>query len=135
MGETIPNLRSKMMGSELTIHSQEQDLGVIIDSSPKTSACCSAEIKKKKIIKENKSILNVRDYSEKNREQNRKKITPLLYKSPVHLHVEHRAGEKGMPQSWESFKEVWEGRLNALDGFCAGNEHAGGKLKGWSFHP
>lgn len=78
VGESIPNFRNEMMGSELTINSGEQDLGVIIDSSLKTSAHCSAEIKKNK----NKSILNVRDYSEKNREQNRKKsrrcsINPL----------------------------------------------------------
>lgn len=47
MGEAIPNFRNKIMGSELTINSQEQDLRVIIDSSPKTSAHCSAEIKEK----------------------------------------------------------------------------------------
>lgn len=40
--------------------------------------------------------MNVRDYSEKNREQNtQKKIMMLLYKSPVHLHDEHCAGEQG----------------------------------------
>jgi len=35
VGETIPNFRKKMMGCELTINSQKQDLGVIIDSSQK----------------------------------------------------------------------------------------------------
>lgn len=45
-GKNIPKFRKKMMGSELTINSQEQDLGVIIDSLLKTSAHCSAEIKK-----------------------------------------------------------------------------------------
>lgn len=65
VGETIPNFRNKMMSSELTINFQEQDLGVIIDSSLKTSAHCSAEIGGKK----KKGILNVRDYSENRAKQ------------------------------------------------------------------
>lgn len=48
MGKNIPKFRKKMMGSELTINSQEQDLGVIIDSFwKKTSAHFSAEIEKR----------------------------------------------------------------------------------------
>lgn len=99
VGETVPNLRNKIMGSELTINSQEQDLGVIIDSSPKTSAHCSAEIKKKI----NKSILNVRDYSEKNREQNRKKscrccINPLCIYTWNTTQVKRDAAELGKLQ-------------------------------------
>ncbi|CAM5077649.1 unnamed protein product [Natator depressus] len=46
IGKQNPNYIHKMMGSKSAVTTQERDLGVIVDSSLKTSTQCAAAIKK-----------------------------------------------------------------------------------------
>lgn len=41
-------------------------------------------------------------------ERKTEKITPVLYKSPVHLHVEHCAGEKGCNRTEKASNKRWD---------------------------
>lgn len=41
-------------------------------------------------------------------ERKTEKITPVLYKSPVHLHVQHCAGEKGCNRTEKASKKRWD---------------------------
>ncbi|CAM4594941.1 unnamed protein product [Lepidochelys kempii] len=80
IGKHNPNYTYKMMGSKLAVTTQERDLGVIVDSSLKTSTQCAAAVKKAN------RLLDIIKKGIDNKTEN---ITLPLYKYMVHPHLEY----------------------------------------------
>uniref|UniRef100_K7GG65 Reverse transcriptase domain-containing protein n=1 Tax=Pelodiscus sinensis TaxID=13735 RepID=K7GG65_PELSI len=79
-GKNNPNYTYSMMGANLAMTNQERDLGVIVDSSLKTSTQCAAAVKKA-----NRMLGNIKKGIE-NKTQN---ILLSLYKTMVRPHPEY----------------------------------------------
>ncbi|CAM4478002.1 unnamed protein product [Lepidochelys kempii] len=80
IGKHNPNYTYTMMGSKLAVTTQERDLGVIVDSSLKTSTQCAAAVKRAN------TMLGIIKEGIDNRTEN---IMLPLYKSMVHPHLEY----------------------------------------------
>ncbi|CAM5165838.1 unnamed protein product [Natator depressus] len=80
IGKNNPNYTYKMMGSKLAVTTQERDLGVIVDSSLKTSTQSAAAVKKAN------GMLEIIKKGIENRTEN---IMLPLYKSMVRPHLEY----------------------------------------------
>ncbi|CAM4625917.1 unnamed protein product [Caretta caretta] len=80
IGKNNPNYTYNMMGANLTTTNQEKDLGVIVDSSLKTSTQCAAAVKKAN------GTLGIIKKGIENKTEN---ILLPLYKSMVRPHLEY----------------------------------------------
>ncbi|CAM5167759.1 unnamed protein product [Natator depressus] len=80
IGKHNPNYTYTMMGSKLAVTTQERDLGVIVDSSLKSSTQCAAAVKKVN------RILGIIKKGINNKTEN---IILPLYKSMVCPHLEY----------------------------------------------
>ncbi|CAM5152026.1 unnamed protein product [Natator depressus] len=80
IGKHNPNYTYKMMGSKLVVTTQKRDLGVIVDSSLKTSTQCAVAVKKAN------RMLGIIKKGIDNKTEN---IILPLYKSMVHPHLDY----------------------------------------------